>query len=209
MRNFHFLISFMLLLAFSPTTNAQESLLGEVKLFAASFVPRNFMACDGQLLPINQHQALYSLLGTTYGGDGRTYFALPNLNGPTSTPKDNVNTEVKTSMLQSKSLQGGTKITVSFVNRTSHPVSTYWIDWQGKPIYYGDIDPGKTWSVNSGTKQLWRFTHSNKTISNIVLEEGKTRYGIESTPLYTNATGLPGQSLKYIICVNGIYPSRN
>ena len=46
-----------------------------------SFAPRGWATCDGQILPINQHQALFSLLGTTYGGDGRTNFALPDLRG--------------------------------------------------------------------------------------------------------------------------------
>ena len=53
--------------------------LGEVKIMSFSFPPKGWAFCDGQLLPINQNQALFSLLGTTYGGDGRQTFALPNL----------------------------------------------------------------------------------------------------------------------------------
>ena len=55
--------------------------LGQIMLAGFGFVPRGFAACNGQLLPINQFQALFSLLGTQYGGDGRTTFALPNLQG--------------------------------------------------------------------------------------------------------------------------------
>jgi microcystin-dependent protein len=62
-------------------TNAQDAMLAEVKLFAGTFAPRGWAFCEGQLLPINQYQALFSLLGTTYGGDGRTTFALPDLRG--------------------------------------------------------------------------------------------------------------------------------
>lgn len=58
-----------------------EPLLGEVKIFAGLFAPRGWAYCDGQLLPINNYQALFSILGTTYGGDGRTTFALPDLRG--------------------------------------------------------------------------------------------------------------------------------
>jgi microcystin-dependent protein len=58
-----------------------EPLLGEIKLFAGNFAPRGWALCDGQLLPINQNTALFSILGTTYGGDGRTTFALPDLRG--------------------------------------------------------------------------------------------------------------------------------
>ncbi len=56
-----------------------EPFLAEVKIVAFNFAPRGWAFCDGQILPINQHQSLYSLLGTTYGGDGRTSFALPDL----------------------------------------------------------------------------------------------------------------------------------
>jgi microcystin-dependent protein len=55
--------------------------LSEIKIFAFNFPPKGWAFCNGQLLPINQNQALFSLLGTTYGGDGQTTFALPNLRG--------------------------------------------------------------------------------------------------------------------------------
>jgi len=57
--------------------------LGQIMLAGFGLVPRGFAACNGQLLPISQNQALFSLLGTQYGGDGRTTFALPNLQGRT------------------------------------------------------------------------------------------------------------------------------
>ena len=53
--------------------------IGEVKIFGGTFAPRGWALCNGQLLPIAQNTALFSLLGTTYGGDGRVTFALPNL----------------------------------------------------------------------------------------------------------------------------------
>ncbi len=58
-----------------------DPFLAEITLFAGNFAPRGWAFCSGQLLPINQNQALFSLLGTTYGGDGRTTFALPDLRG--------------------------------------------------------------------------------------------------------------------------------
>lgn len=58
-----------------------EPYLSQIALFSFNFAPRGWARCDGQLLPINQNQALFSLLGTTYGGDGRTTFALPDLRG--------------------------------------------------------------------------------------------------------------------------------
>ncbi|RBP48755.1 phage tail protein [Arenicella xantha] len=58
-----------------------EPFLAEVRIVGFNFAPRGWAFCDGQILPINQNQSLYSLLGTTYGGDGRTSFALPDLRG--------------------------------------------------------------------------------------------------------------------------------
>src|SRR5258708_3443760 len=55
--------------------------IGEIRIFSFGFAPKGWAQCNGQLLPINQNQALFSLLGTTYGGDGRVNFALPNLQG--------------------------------------------------------------------------------------------------------------------------------
>lgn len=60
-----------------------EPFLAEVRMVGFNFAPRGWALCDGQILPINQNQSLYSLLGTTYGGDGRTSFALPDLRGRT------------------------------------------------------------------------------------------------------------------------------
>lgn len=57
-----------------------EPFIGEIRPFSFNFPPRGWALCSGQILPINQNQALFSLLGTTYGGNGVTTFALPNLN---------------------------------------------------------------------------------------------------------------------------------
>jgi microcystin-dependent protein len=60
-----------------------EPFLSEIRIMSFGFAPRGWALCDGQLLPINQNQALFSLLGTTFGGDGRVNFALPDLRGRT------------------------------------------------------------------------------------------------------------------------------
>lgn len=59
----------------------RQPTLGEIAIFAGNFAPRDWAQCDGRLLPINQFQSLYSVLGTTYGGDGVNNFALPDLRG--------------------------------------------------------------------------------------------------------------------------------
>ncbi len=58
-----------------------EPFIAEIRIFAGNFAPRSWAFCNGQLLPVSQNTALFSLIGTTYGGDGRTTTALPNLEG--------------------------------------------------------------------------------------------------------------------------------
>jgi microcystin-dependent protein len=64
-----------------PSPNGNSPFIGEVVLYAFNFAPKGWAQCNGQLLPINQNQALFSLLGTQYGGNGTTSFALPDLRG--------------------------------------------------------------------------------------------------------------------------------
>ncbi len=58
-----------------------EQYLSEIRMFSFGFAPKGWVLCNGQILPINQYQALFALIGTTYGGNGQTTFALPNLQG--------------------------------------------------------------------------------------------------------------------------------
>jgi len=64
-----------------PSRNQSEPFIGEIIMFGGNFAPRGWALCDGQLLPIAQNTALFSILGTIYGGDGRTTFGLPDLRG--------------------------------------------------------------------------------------------------------------------------------
>jgi microcystin-dependent protein len=63
-----------------------QSYIGAIVLVAFNFAPQNWAFCNGQLLPISQYNALFALLGATYGGDGQTNFALPKLNGDALLP---------------------------------------------------------------------------------------------------------------------------
>jgi microcystin-dependent protein len=64
-----------------PQRNGSEPFIGEIYMFAGNFPPRGYALCDGQLLSIAQNTALFSILGTTYGGNGQTTFGLPDLRG--------------------------------------------------------------------------------------------------------------------------------
>lgn len=89
-------ILFMLVFCCATKVKAQDAFIGEIKMVAFNFAPRGWAECNGQLLPINQNPALFALLGTIYGGDGRTTFALPDLRGliPVGTGKVPGKTEV-------------------------------------------------------------------------------------------------------------------
>ena len=65
----------------NETASMSDPFIGEIKLFAGNYAPYGWAFCDGQIMQIAQNTALYTILGTTYGGDGKTTFALPNLKG--------------------------------------------------------------------------------------------------------------------------------
>ena len=72
---------FLICLLSNFNSTAQEGYIGEVRIFAGNFAPRGWALCQGQLLAISQNTALFSIVGTIYGGDGRTSFGLPDLRG--------------------------------------------------------------------------------------------------------------------------------
>ncbi len=79
----HLLLALLLVAAvfWSPPAQAMEPFIGQIQMVGFNFAPRGWAFCDGQLLSIAQNTALFSLLGTTFGGDGRTTFGLPDLRG--------------------------------------------------------------------------------------------------------------------------------
>lgn len=86
-----FIVFFTFLTLSVSNSFAQDPMIGEIKMFAGNFAPRGWAFCDGQLLSVSQNSALFSILGTTYGGDGRTTFALPDLRGRTPVHSDQSN----------------------------------------------------------------------------------------------------------------------
>ena len=77
-----------------------EEIIGTIKMFSGNFAPKGYLFCNGQTLSIAQNQALFSIIGTMYGGDGRTTFCLPNLNSSIPLGVSNSPSEVITSLGQ-------------------------------------------------------------------------------------------------------------
>ena len=104
-----------------------DEYIGIIKLFAGNFAPRGFMLCQGQLLSIAQHSALYSILGVTYGGNGQTTFALPDLrakfpagtNQPTDVGALGGSKKIKITQENLPSINSGFSLNVSNTNSSS------------------------------------------------------------------------------------------
>ena len=189
-----------------------DEYIGIVKIFAGLFAPVGYLNCDGSLLPINQYQALFSILGTTYGGNGTSNFALPDLRarmpigitgtGPAPQPPVTV---VQGEMgglssvtLTLNNLPSHTHIATLNVNSGNSTVST--------PVAGNSIaTPGTESGGHGGT-----FTGTlgfNTTAPNTAMATGSVVNAATGSNIPVN-TQSPYLGIRYIICVNGIYPSR-
>jgi len=168
-----------------------EPFVGEVRMFAGNFAPRGWAFCDGQLLAVSQNDALFSLFGTIYGGDGRTTFGLPDLRGripihagtgPGLSPR----------RLGAKGGAEKVTLTVNQLPSHSHPLQATSANASSRnpsglglsraqfDAYHEDLDP---------------LTLSNKSVTNV----GGSRS-------HTNLQ--PFLCINYIVALFGIYPSR-
>jgi microcystin-dependent protein len=123
-----------------------EPFLSEIKIMAFNFAPKGWALCNGQLMAINQNQALFSLLGTTYGGDGRVNFALPDLRGRIPIHPgagfilgeqggETVHTLLASEMPQHTHIVEAS----SAAANTSNPAGNFWADG-GKSIYNSSVN---------------------------------------------------------------------
>lgn len=164
-----------------------EPCLAFVSLFGFNFAPRGFSTLDGALLPINSNQALYSLLGTTYGGDGRITFALPDLRGRTPMHADN-------SLLGARVGQETTAITVDQMPFHSHQFSMDRADPFSGNIT--DAEPPFTDLLNEDVK-------FDVVPGSPVSPTARAGNGSPITNLQ------PSLGLNYIIALQGIFPPRS
>lgn len=163
-----------------------EPFLSEVKIVSFNFAPRGWALCNGQLLPINQNQALFSLLGTTYGGNGQTTFALPDLRSRIPIHFGAGHTLGEAAGSESVTL------TLSQMPAHNHPVSASNADPnQGLPT-------GNMWANGSGA-------YSSNAPNAAMLPSSVSNVG-GSQP-HTNLQ--PFLVLNFIIALQGIFPSRN
>jgi microcystin-dependent protein len=174
-----------------------DPILGCIFMFAGNFAPRGFMFCQGQLLSIAQNSALFSLLGTTYGGDGISTFALPDLRGraPIGTGQGpNLPNVIQGEM------SGSLNVTLTTSNMPAHThVVTISAAADSRP---GSETPADCFLDNTaGTNSYAAQTDGTK------MNAGMATAGMAGLGQPFNVQN-PSLGMNYIIATEGIYPSR-
>ncbi len=179
-----------------------EGTIGEIRMFAGNFAPRNWAYCQNQITSIASNSALFSILGTTYGGNGQTTFALPDFRGRTAVGTGNGPGLSEYSLGQ----MGGTENTTLTVNNMpshNHAVT-------GTVTVKASSD-GTTESDPTG-KNLGPSNTYTTTADLVDMAAGNTDVRLNTVPVGNNSPVSniqPYLAMNYIICMYGIFPSRN
>jgi microcystin-dependent protein len=165
-----------------------EPFLAELRIMSFVFPPKGWAPCNGQLLPINQNQALFALLGTTYGGDGRVNFALPDLRGRVPIH-----------------MQGNTHILGERAGETAHTLTTAEL-----PTHTHAVGASTT-STGGNDNATNRFLGSANNVyaapSNLTPMNPATITNVGGSQAHLNQQ--PFLTLSFCIALQGIFPSQN
>jgi microcystin-dependent protein len=164
-----------------------QPFLGEIRLVGFTFAPRGWMFCQGQLLPINNNQALFALLGTTYGGDGTSTFALPDLRGRAAVGQGQGPGMVNVAI---GDVMGTETVTLSTNQIPAHTHTT-----QGS---------AGAQTTNRPTGAYQAAGNSYSTAHDVTMAASDPTGGNQP-----HENRPPSLGLSYVIAVQGIFPSRN
>ena len=164
-----------------------EPFLSEIKIVSFNFPPKGWALCNGQFLPINQNQALFSLLGTTYGGNGQTTFALPNLRGRVPIHIGNGHTLGEAA--------GSTAVTINIQQLAAHPHTLN-----------ANTGTGNSTSPN-GTLLTKAPANTYGPPASFVTMNPQSVTNVGGSQPHNNM--MPYLVLNFIIALQGIFPSRN
>jgi len=191
-----------------------QPMIGEIRMFGGNFAPRNWALCDGQLLAISSNEALFSILGTTYGGDGRTTFKLPDLRGRVSVHAGQ-GPGLSHRPLGQSSGQENVTLVVGQLPAHNHLVPTMTVEGS---VNVGVNDNGGD-TNNPANAVLTE--HTNDDFSDDPPNQGQNLGGVShnlaTPPTNTAIAGAnhshnnmqPFQVVNYIIALIGLYPSRS
>ena len=170
-----------------------EPFVGEIRMFAGNFAPRGWAFCDGQLLAVSQNDALFSLLGTIYGGDGRTSFGLPDLRGRVPIHAGQ-GPGLSAQRLGAKS--GAEKVTLNTNQLPSHSHPA-----KGTNVAGNSTEPAGRVPASSTTIDL--YVSSAPTVD----FNATTVSGVGGSQSHGNL--MPFICINFIVALFGIYPSRS
>lgn len=193
MKKLHFFLV-IFLLSGGLKLAAQSNFIGQIMIVPYNFAPRDWHDCDGALLPIAENDALFSLIGTTYGGDGQTTFALPNISGRVIIDDGQGNTLQSYTLGQTGGVEN-VQLTVSQLPQHNHNVNA--VTAEGN----NNIPTGK---IPANTKVLDKEYSSQS--ANSTMKPGIISATGGSQP-HPNLQ--PYVTLKCVIALTGIYPTQN
>lgn len=173
-----------------------DPFLGEVRMLPYNFAPRGWATCDGQIIDIAQNQALYAVIGTTYGGDGRVTMGLPRISGGTVVGMGS-GPGLETIYWGEKGGQDVVTLTTSQLPEHKHRVAGEGVPGtQDMPaentLFGGESEPFRTYKANPtefATMSSYCLAYAGKNVAH----ENKQ----------------PFLTVQYCICLDGVFPSRN
>lgn len=197
-----------------------EGTIGEIRMFAGNFAPRSWALCAGQLLAISQFSALFSILGTTYGGDGRTTFALPDLRGRVPVGEGS-GPGLSPRRLGEKAGAENVALTLSEMPTHNHQATgthSLSVELQANSADGNTNAPGNNYLAQSilptgrtGSEPVSTYSDSQ---DGTTLKGGVVSGSVDVQVQNNGSSGAhnnmqPFQCINFIICLEGIFPSRN
>ena len=172
-----------------------DPFLGQIIMFGGNFAPRSWALCDGQLLPISSYTALFSILGTTFGGDGRTTFGLPDLRGRVPVHQGS---GPGLPQVQLGQKGGAAANTLTVGNLPAHSHTAQLMATTGAAE---DDGPSGNVLAKAGTEIYGTGANAQMGDDSIKVDQTGSNQPVNNMQPY--------QAVNYIICLQGTFPSRS